>query len=139
MERPLSHPVESAVAPADLQALQILAEPNRARIVALLSHGEHCVCDVGSALRLSPALVSHHLRVLRTGGLLRERRDGRWMYYALDVERLSRLRAAVVALLTPTDAAATACACSDCGPVRVTAAVSGHAPRRSRLPVEVLP
>lgn len=131
MEHPPSHPVEPAVARADLQALQILAEPNRARIVKLLGHGEHCVCDVGSALGLSPALVSHHLRVLSASGLLRERRDGRWMYYALDLEQLARLRAAFVALLTPTDAVATACACSDCGRVSVAARISGHAPRRS--------
>ena len=114
--------------PSDLHALQTLAEPNRARIVELLGHGEHCVCDVGSALGLSPALVSHHLRVLRAGGLLRERRDRRWVYYALDLEQLSRLRAAVVALLTPTDAAATACACSDCGSTRVAPATGNAHP-----------
>jgi ArsR family transcriptional regulator len=98
--------------------LQAIAEPNRARIVALLSHGEHCVCDVGDTLALSPALVSHHLRVLRGSGLLRERRSGRWVYYSLDLDALERLRAAVTVLLTPTDEAAAACLCSECGPER---------------------
>ena len=101
---------------ADLRALQAVAEPNRARIVGLLAHGEHCVCDVGGALGLSTALVSHHLRVLRESGLVGERRDGRWVHYALDVERLARLRTALVTLLTPTEAASAACAWSDCGP-----------------------
>ena len=100
-----------------------MVEPNRARIIELLRNGEHCVCDVGAALELSPALVSQHLRVLRASGLLRERRDRRWVYYALDLERLSRLRAAVVTFLTPTDEAATACACSDCGPERLLSRV----------------
>ena len=116
MDHLRSHAAETLLSSPDLQALQALAERNRARIVELLGHGEHCVCDVGGALELSSALVSHHLRVLRAAGLVSERRDGRWVHYALDVERLARLRAALVTLLTPTDAAKAACACSDCGP-----------------------
>jgi len=112
------HPLATAVEPEELSALQAIAEPNRARIVELLSHGEHCVCDVGGALGMSPALVSHHLRVLHSTGLLRERRSGRWAFYALDVDRLARLRTTVTALLTPTDAVASACLCSDCSTTR---------------------
>ena len=110
------HAPETLLSALDLRALQALAEPNRARIVELLGHGEHCVCDVGGALGLSTALVSHHLRVLREAGLVGERRDGRWVHYALDVERLARLRTAVVALLTPSKSASVACGCSDCSP-----------------------
>ncbi len=112
-----AHP-SAASAPASLAALQAAAEPTRARILALLAPGEHCVCDVSAALGLSMALVSHHLRVLRSSGLLRERRSGRWVYYSLDSDALARLRADVVALLTPTDAASAACLCSDCGTTR---------------------
>lgn len=119
MEHPHAHPAEAPLSAADLRTLQALAEPNRARIIELLSHGEHCVCDVGGALGLSPALVSHHLRTLRAAGLVGERPDGRWVHYALDIERLTRLREALVTLLTPTDAALVACACSDCGPATV--------------------
>lgn len=105
----------SALVPDALLGLQAIAEPTRARIVAFLGHGEHCVCDVGETLALSPALVSHHLRVLKASGLLRERKAGRWVYYSLDLERLAALRQALYALLTPSDAASAACLCSDCG------------------------
>jgi ArsR family transcriptional regulator len=131
-----THPAGAAsavIGPDDLAALQAVAEPNRARIVALLSHGEHCVCDVGEALGLSTALVSHHLRVLRTSGLLRERRAGRWGYYSLDVEQLAALRAAITTLLTPTDAAAAASLCSDCGTTKVSAAADDLVPQLPRL------
>ncbi len=111
-----------------MSGLQAIAEPTRARIVALLSHGEHCVCDVGDTLALSPALVSHHLRALRDSGLLRERRSGRWVYYSLDLDALERLRAAITGLLTPTDETAASCLCSDCGPER------GNRPITPRLP-----
>jgi len=121
MDAHLSHSIAPPLPPDVLVALQAVAEPTRARIVALLAHGEHCVCDVGDMLGLSPALVSHHLRTLRASGLLRERRSGRWVFYALDLDRLASLRAAVADLLTPGQAAATACLCSDCGTSRTVA------------------
>ena len=131
MDAHLSHPIAPPLAPDVLAALQAVAEPTRARIVALLSHGEHCVCDVGDMLGLSPALVSHHLRALRASGILRERRSGRWVFYALDLDRLASLRAAVADLLTPGEAAATACLCSDCG----TSRTAMPDPGMRRLPV----
>ena len=121
MDVHLTHTIAPPLAPDIVVALQAVAEPTRARIVALLGHGEHCVCDVGEMLGLSSALVSHHLRVLRTSGLLRERRSGRWVYYSLDLDRLASLRAAVADLLTPGEAAAAACLCSDCGTSRTVA------------------
>ena len=135
MDRLQPHAFSVAISPEDLAALQAIAEPNRARIVELLGHGEHCVCDVGEALGMSPALVSHHLRVLRTSGLLRERRDGRWVFYALDVERFARLRSTLVGFLTPTDAAASACVCSDCGPARGAGPVARDPFHRLPVPV----
>ena len=125
MDAHRSHLTAPSLSRDDLVALQAVAEPNRARIVALLGHGEHCVCDAGEMLGLSPALVSHHLRTLRASGLLRERKSGRWVYYSLDLERLAALRAAVADLLTPTDAATTACLCSDCGPSRALSPQKG--------------
>ena len=104
-----------ALSPDVMRGLQAIADPTRTRIVALLGHGEHCVCDVGDTLALSPALVSHHLRVLRGSGLLKERRNGRWVYYSLDLDALGSLRAALDQLLTPSDAATAGCLCSDCG------------------------
>jgi len=124
----LSNPPVPPLAPDVMSGLQAIAEPTRARIVGLLGHGEHCVCDVGDTLALSPALVSHHLRALRDSGLLRERRSGRWVYYSLDLDGLERLRAAVTNLLTPTDEIAAKCLCSNCGPERASR------PLASRLP-----
>lgn len=109
------HVVQNAIPSESLAALQVVSEPTRARIFALLGHGEHCVCDVGDAVGLSTALVSHHLRVLRATGLLSERRSGRWVLYSLDLEQLARARSDLVALLTPTDAAASICPSVDCG------------------------
>lgn len=108
------HASQPPISAASLTALRAMAEPTRARIVALLGHGERCVCEVVADLGLSTALVSHHLRVLRNAGLLGERRSGRWVYYSLDLANLARVRADLDTLLTPSDADATECLSSDC-------------------------
>lgn len=60
-----------------------LADETRLRIVALLSHGELCVCHLEEALRLSQPKVSRHLATLRAAGVVLDRREGTWVYYRL--------------------------------------------------------
>lgn len=106
--------VEDGVGADEMAALRALAEHSRARVITRLAHGEHCVCDLGDALGLSPALISHHLKVLREAGLIRERHGGRWVYYSLEIEALARLRRAVDGLLDPPDATQASRLCTDC-------------------------
>ena len=63
-----------------------LAEPNRIRILAALRGGELCVCELCDALALSQSTLSTHLRVIRQAGLVTARRQGKWMYYAVEPE-----------------------------------------------------
>jgi ArsR family transcriptional regulator len=60
-----------------------LGDETRLRIVALLSHGELCVCHVEEALGLTQPTASRHLGVLRAAGVVQPRREGTWVYYAL--------------------------------------------------------
>jgi ArsR family transcriptional regulator, arsenate/arsenite/antimonite-responsive transcriptional repressor len=60
-----------------------LGDETRLRIVALLSHGELCVCHLEEALGLSQPKVSRHLATLRAAGVVEDRRDGTWVYYRL--------------------------------------------------------
>lgn len=60
-----------------------LGDETRLRIVALLSHGELCVCHLEDALRLSQPKVSRHLAILRMTGVVEHRREGSWVYYGL--------------------------------------------------------
>ncbi len=63
--------------------LKTLAHPVRLRLLGLLRGGELCVCQINTVLGLAPSTVSEHLTELRRAGLLAERKDGRWVYYAL--------------------------------------------------------
>lgn len=60
-----------------------LGDDTRLRIVALLAHGELCVCHIQEALRLSQPNVSRHLAILRSAGIVEDRRDGNWVHYRL--------------------------------------------------------
>ncbi|NUR78185.1 MAG: helix-turn-helix transcriptional regulator [Thermoleophilia bacterium] len=63
---------------------QALADPTRLTIAAaLIGAPELCVCDLAWIVERSQNLVSHHLRALRTAGLVDYRRDGKMALYAL--------------------------------------------------------
>jgi ArsR family transcriptional regulator len=64
-----------------------LGDETRLRIVALLSHGELCVCHVQEALGLSQPSASRHLGVLRAAGVVEDRREGKWVHYRLARQR----------------------------------------------------
>jgi ArsR family transcriptional regulator len=60
-----------------------LADETRLRILALLTRGELCVCDIMDVLSLPQSTVSRHLAYLRNTGWVDDRRQGVWMYYKL--------------------------------------------------------
>jgi DNA-binding transcriptional ArsR family regulator len=63
--------------------LNALAAPERLRIVRFLRDGPHNVTEVAGMLRTSPVNVAHHMGVLRNAGLVRSRKQGRFVYYSL--------------------------------------------------------
>ena len=70
---------------ADLaETFRALGDPTRVRILDALSHGELCVCDLAALVKMSESAVSHQLRLLRNLRLVRPRREGRMVFYALD-------------------------------------------------------
>ena len=74
-----------------LRMLQALADENRLRILEVLRGGEHCVCELQTSLDMGQSLLSHHLRSLREAGLVKDRREGRWIHYSLSREALTAL------------------------------------------------
>ena len=60
-----------------------LGDETRLRIVALLSHGELCVCHIEAALGIAQPTASRQLSILRAAGVVEDRREGTWVYYGL--------------------------------------------------------
>lgn len=81
------------------QLFKALGDETRLRIVALLSHGELCVCHLQDALRLPQPTASRHMAVLRSARVVEAQRKGSWVYYSLarqeDPLRQRQLRAVV--------------------------------------------
>ena len=70
---------------------KVLGDATRVRMLDVLSRGELCVGDLAEVLGLSESAVSHQLRLLRNARLVRQRREGQMMIYALDDHHVIRL------------------------------------------------
>jgi ArsR family transcriptional regulator, lead/cadmium/zinc/bismuth-responsive transcriptional repressor len=66
------------------EIFRVLGDPTRVRILDALSRTELCVGDLATQLGLTESAVSHQLRLLRNTRIVRTRRDGRMIFYALD-------------------------------------------------------
>lgn len=77
---------------------QALADPTRIRIMRLLCERELCVCELVVALEEPQYKVSRHLGVLKHAGLVRDRREGSWMHYAIAPTLPDAWREALTAL-----------------------------------------
>jgi len=61
-----------------------LSEEIRLRILKLLEQKELCVCDIVAALDMIQPKVSFHLAVLKEAGLIKDRKQGKWVHYSID-------------------------------------------------------
>ncbi|NCO66779.1 metalloregulator ArsR/SmtB family transcription factor [Candidatus Aquicultor secundus] len=69
--------------------LKIISDVNRLQILCLLKKGERCVCNIHEPLDLPQNLVSHHLKALRGAGLVTTRREGKWIHYQINTEKIA--------------------------------------------------
>lgn len=61
-----------------------LSDETRLRILSLLKDGELCVCDIAETLKMTQPNISFHLGMLKEAGLIKDRKNGRWIHYSLD-------------------------------------------------------
>jgi ArsR family transcriptional regulator, arsenate/arsenite/antimonite-responsive transcriptional repressor len=67
-----------------LTIAKALADGNRMRVLAaLMDHEELCVCQIVETLRITTATISRHMSILQNAGLVRSRKEKRWVYYSL--------------------------------------------------------
>jgi DNA-binding transcriptional ArsR family regulator len=74
---------ESSTADKQSRFFKALADETRLRIVKLLQVREMCVCEVMVALGLTQPTASHHLGLLENVGLVKDRKEGKWVFYSL--------------------------------------------------------
>ena len=72
------------------EIFKALGDENRLRIVELVAQsGEICACDLLDEFDITQPTLSHHMKILKSCGLVNSRKDGRWHHYSINVEVLS--------------------------------------------------
>jgi ArsR family transcriptional regulator len=87
-------PLSSDAAAEVATKFKALSDPVRLRLLSVVaSHngGEACVCELSTGIDLTQPTISHHLKVLRTAGLLDSERRGSWVYYRIVPAALQQL------------------------------------------------
>jgi ArsR family transcriptional regulator len=119
--------MDDQILPEAAIVLKALADPSRLRIFNLLMQGDSCNGELNERLGLPPNLLSHHLRVLREAGLVRNRHDvvdARWIYYTVDKEAAWRWQTWLNELLNPARIQECLCLCGPEGQQQVPKASS---------------
>jgi ArsR family transcriptional regulator len=72
--------------------LKALADQNRLAIIEHLTRGEACVCELLELFSVTQPTLSHHMRILSEAGLVAGRREGKWIHYSINVQRLQSFK-----------------------------------------------
>lgn len=75
----------------DASAFKALSDPNRLMIVDYLAEGEICACKLLEQLQISQSTLSYHMKTLTQSGVVKARKEGKWMHYSLNKEVIQKL------------------------------------------------
>lgn len=68
--------------------LKALSDVNRMKIIDTLTNGEMCACKILEDFSITQPTLSHHMKVLTECGLVISKKEGRWMHYLLNVDKI---------------------------------------------------
>jgi ArsR family transcriptional regulator len=66
-----------------IMTIKALSDPNRVKIVKMLQHRVMCVCEIGTALKITQPGASKHLKILENAGFISSQKDGMWINYRI--------------------------------------------------------
>ncbi|OGN96019.1 MAG: hypothetical protein A2Z77_08310 [Chloroflexi bacterium RBG_13_51_36] len=82
-----------------VKLFKALSDETRIRILKVLLERECCVCEVMQALTISQSRASRNLGILEDAGLIKSKRDGLWIVYSIDEQRMKSYTAPLIELL----------------------------------------
>jgi len=95
LKRQADETIDAEVVDRQSRFFKALADETRLRILKLLEVREMCVCEVMVALDLTQPTASHHLGILENAGLVRDKKDGKWVFYRVAnpdlIEKMNRM------------------------------------------------
>jgi ArsR family transcriptional regulator, arsenate/arsenite/antimonite-responsive transcriptional repressor len=81
-----------------IELFHALSDETRLEIIELLRKGERCVCELTDSLDAAQSRLSFHLRVLRDAGIVRDRKDGRWVHYELEPDTFEEIETLIATM-----------------------------------------
>lgn len=75
-------------------------DENRLQILDMLKSGEKCACKLVDELNISQSTLSHHMKILCDAGIVKGRKDGKWVHYSLDEGGAERAEEILKSMLT---------------------------------------
>jgi DNA-binding transcriptional ArsR family regulator len=94
-EKKVKQTVKTIPLPEDIRRMadifKALSDPSRLKIVLALLTQEHCVCDIAVICNQTDSAISHQLRILRTLKIVKNRREGKVIYYSIDDDHVVSL------------------------------------------------
>lgn len=73
------------------ELFKVFGDSTRIKILWALDEAEMCVCDIAVLLNMTQSAISHQLRVLKQAKLVKNRKDGKVVYYSLDDEHVKQI------------------------------------------------
>ena len=73
------------------ELFKVFGDTTRIKILWALDESEMCVCDIANLLGMTQSAISHQLRILKQADLVKNRRDGKVVYYSLDDEHVQQI------------------------------------------------
>ena len=73
------------------EIFKVFGDSTRIKILWALDEAEMCVCDIAVLLNMTQSAISHQLRVLKQAHLVKNRKDGKVVYYSLDDEHVKQI------------------------------------------------
>lgn len=73
------------------ELFKVFGDSTRIKILWALAEAEMCVCDIAVLLNMTQSAISHQLRVLKQAKLVKNRRDGKVVYYSLDDDHVEQI------------------------------------------------
>jgi len=67
----------------DARVFKAFCDENRLMILSLLKNGEKCACKLLDELQIGQSTLSHHMKILCDSGVVKGRRDGKWIHYSI--------------------------------------------------------
>jgi len=87
----VDHVADKRTVKMESRFFKALADETRIKILKLLSLRRMCVCEIMVALDLTQPTASHHLRILENVGIVKDEREGKWIFYSISNLKLTKM------------------------------------------------